>query len=171
MRPIMQHVAALTEGAQVLQPVVGRIAVQMRRRKHDAGHTQSSCLHKVGPSGHSPSAIPPGLSHRGSDCSGDHACATPRRSGHRWQTPAAVDTPGVAPAPSTCLPPQSSAIGQTAQSSHAVGSVPDRSSGSPSSHVTPNAATTGCPSDISIGDAGDISIGDLQERDAILALC
>jgi hypothetical protein len=33
---------------------------------------------------------------------------------------------------------------------------------SPSSHVTPNATTTGCPSDISIGDAGDISIGDLQ---------
>ena len=46
-----------------------------------------------------------------------------------------------------------------------------RSSGSPSSHVTPNAATTGCPSDISIGDAGDISIGDLQQDDAILALC
>ncbi len=37
-----------------------------------------------------------------------------------------------------------------------------RSHDYPPSHVTPNAATTGCPSDISIGDAGDISIGDLH---------
>ena len=53
----MQHVAALTEGSQVLQTVVGRIAVQMRRRQHDAGHPKPSCLHKVGPSGRPAPAI------------------------------------------------------------------------------------------------------------------
>ena len=52
------HAAALTEGAQVRLPVVSRIAVQMHRREHDAGHPKSSCLHEVGPSGHPTSAIP-----------------------------------------------------------------------------------------------------------------
>jgi hypothetical protein len=60
MRPIVQHVAALAEGAEVLQPVVGRIAVQVRGCEHDAGHPKPSCLHKVGPPGHAPLAVPPG---------------------------------------------------------------------------------------------------------------
>ncbi len=43
--------------------------------------------------------------------------------------------------------------------SHAAGSVPDRSSGSPPpSHVTSNVPTAVCISDISIGDACDVSI-------------
>ena len=37
MRPIVQHVAALTEGPQVGEPVVGRIAVEMGGGEHDAG--------------------------------------------------------------------------------------------------------------------------------------
>ena len=57
--PIMQHVTALTERAEIPQPVVGRIAVQMRRRKHDARHPEPRCLHKVGPSSHPSATIPP----------------------------------------------------------------------------------------------------------------
>ena len=52
--------AALTEGAQILQPVVGRIAVEMRCCEHDASHPEPSCLHKVGPSGDAPVTVPPG---------------------------------------------------------------------------------------------------------------
>jgi hypothetical protein len=59
MRPIVQHVAALTEREQVLEPIVGRIAVQVRRCEHDARHLKPSCLHKVGPAGGPSSAIPP----------------------------------------------------------------------------------------------------------------
>ena len=59
VRPIVQHVAALTERAQVLEPIVGRIAVQVRRREHDARHPTPSRLLEVGPSGGTPSAIPP----------------------------------------------------------------------------------------------------------------
>jgi hypothetical protein len=57
--PVMQHVAALTEGAQVGQPVVGRIAVEMRCRQHDACGSQACCLHQIGPPGQFAAAIPP----------------------------------------------------------------------------------------------------------------
>ena len=60
VRPIVQHVAALTEGPQIFQPIVGGIAVQVRRREHDASHPEPSCLHKVGPTGRTSTAIPPG---------------------------------------------------------------------------------------------------------------
>ncbi len=60
MRPIVLDVAALAEGAEVLQAVVGRIAVQVRRRKHDASRPEPSCLLKVGPPGHAPVTVPPG---------------------------------------------------------------------------------------------------------------
>ena len=59
VRSIVQHVAALTERAEVLQPVVGRVAVEMGRREHDTGHPEPSRLYKVGPSGHPAAAIPP----------------------------------------------------------------------------------------------------------------
>src|SRR5262245_37195811 len=59
VRPIVQHVAALTECAEVGQPVVGWLAVEMRRCKHDAGHPELCCLRKVGPPGHAPSAVAP----------------------------------------------------------------------------------------------------------------
>ena len=59
VRPIVQHVAALTEGPQIFQPIVGGIAVQVRRCKHDAGHPEPSCLHKVGPTGRTSTAISP----------------------------------------------------------------------------------------------------------------
>jgi hypothetical protein len=51
---------------------------------------------------------------------------------------AAVDTLAVAPGPSMCLPPQPSPDCPTDQSAHEAVSAPARSSGSPSSHVTPN---------------------------------
>ena len=59
VRPIVQHVAALTERAQILQSIVGRIAVQVRRCEHDARHPKPRCLHKVGPAGRPSSTIPP----------------------------------------------------------------------------------------------------------------
>jgi hypothetical protein len=59
VRSIVQHVTALTERAQILSPIVGRIAVQMRRCEHDAGHPNARRLHKVRPAGRPPSAIPP----------------------------------------------------------------------------------------------------------------
>jgi hypothetical protein len=43
----------LTERPQIVQSIVGRIAVHVCRRKHDAGHPISSGLNQVGPSGHS----------------------------------------------------------------------------------------------------------------------
>jgi hypothetical protein len=60
VRPIVQHVAALTEGLQISQPIVGGIAVQVRRREYDARHPEPSCLHKVGPTGRTSTAMPPG---------------------------------------------------------------------------------------------------------------
>jgi len=36
VRSIVQHAAALTERAQIPEPVVGRIAVQVRRCEHEA---------------------------------------------------------------------------------------------------------------------------------------
>jgi hypothetical protein len=59
VRPIMQHVAALTERAQILHSIVGRIAIQVRRCEHDARHPKPSRIHKIGPSGRAPSAVPP----------------------------------------------------------------------------------------------------------------
>jgi hypothetical protein len=59
MRLIVQHVAALAERAQVLQPIVCRITVQVRCCEHDARDPKSSCLHKIGPVGRASSAIPP----------------------------------------------------------------------------------------------------------------
>jgi len=55
VRPIVQHVAALTERAQILRPIVGRVAIQVRRSEHDARHPRPSRLHKIGPSGRAPS--------------------------------------------------------------------------------------------------------------------
>lgn len=60
VRPIVQHVAALTEGPQIFQTIVGGIAVQVRRCEHDARHPEPSCLHKVGPTGRASTAISPG---------------------------------------------------------------------------------------------------------------
>ena len=52
--------ARATDLAQIFQPIVGRIAVQVRRCEHDARHPELSCLDKVGPTGKTSTAIPPG---------------------------------------------------------------------------------------------------------------
>jgi hypothetical protein len=59
VRLIVQHVAALAERAQVPQPIVCRITVQVCCCEHDAGDPKPSCLHKIGPAGRASSAIPP----------------------------------------------------------------------------------------------------------------
>jgi hypothetical protein len=46
----------------ILHPIVGRVAIQVRRCEHDARHPKPSRLHKIGPSGRAPSAVPPGRS-------------------------------------------------------------------------------------------------------------
>jgi hypothetical protein len=59
VRSVMQHVAALTKRAQILQPIVRRIAVQVRRGEHDARRPKPGCLHEIGPAGGPSSAISP----------------------------------------------------------------------------------------------------------------
>jgi hypothetical protein len=58
--PVVHKMAALTERAEVHQPVVRRVAIQMCCCKHNSGHPKLSGLHKVGPPGHAPLAISPG---------------------------------------------------------------------------------------------------------------
>jgi hypothetical protein len=50
-RSCSQHVAALTERAQILHPIVARVAIQVRSCEHNARHPKPSRLHKIGPSG------------------------------------------------------------------------------------------------------------------------
>ena len=49
VRPILDQVTTLTERAEVRQPIVGWIAVEMRRRKHDMRHPEPCGLYEVGP--------------------------------------------------------------------------------------------------------------------------
>jgi hypothetical protein len=59
MRPIVQKVAALTERPQILEPIVGRVAVEVGRGEHDARCAKPGCLHEIRPPGGPSSAIPP----------------------------------------------------------------------------------------------------------------
>jgi hypothetical protein len=59
MRPIVEHVASLTERAEVPQAVVGRVAVKMRGREHDARYPVPACLDQVGPVAGTAAAIAP----------------------------------------------------------------------------------------------------------------
>ena len=61
MRPVVQQVAALAEGPQVGEPVVGGIAIEMGGGEHDAGGAQPDGLDLVGPTGGPAPAVPPGL--------------------------------------------------------------------------------------------------------------
>ena len=55
----MQQVAPLTERPEVGEPVIGRVAVEMRGCEYDTGHPELGCIHKVGPAGQAPSSVPP----------------------------------------------------------------------------------------------------------------
>jgi hypothetical protein len=59
VRSIVQQVAALAERAQILEPIVRRIAVEMGGCEHDARRPKPGCFHKIGPTSRPPSAIPP----------------------------------------------------------------------------------------------------------------
>ena len=59
MRSVLQHMAALTECAQIGHPIISRIAVQVCRREHDARHPEPYYLHQVGPSSRPSAAVPP----------------------------------------------------------------------------------------------------------------
>ena len=64
MRAIVEHVAALTEAAQVAQAVVGRIMIQVRGGEHDARRPQPHDLFQVGPAGDTAAPVAPRLSCR-----------------------------------------------------------------------------------------------------------
>jgi hypothetical protein len=59
MPSVLQHVAALTERAQIGHLVIGRIAVEVCRREHDARHPEPRCFHEIGPSRRPSAAVPP----------------------------------------------------------------------------------------------------------------
>ena len=59
MRSVLQHMAALTERAQIGHPIIGRIAVEVCRREHDARRPEPCSLHEIGPSSHPSPAVPP----------------------------------------------------------------------------------------------------------------
>jgi hypothetical protein len=58
--PVVQHVAPLTEGTQIVQSIVGRITVEMRSGENNARHSERGCFHQIRPLGCSPAAIAPG---------------------------------------------------------------------------------------------------------------
>jgi hypothetical protein len=60
MRHIVQHVAALAQAAKVAQPVVRRVAVEVRGGEHDAGETQARSLDQIRPAAGLALAIAPG---------------------------------------------------------------------------------------------------------------
>jgi hypothetical protein len=59
VRPIMEQVATLTEGAEVGQPIVRWIAVEMRRREYDASHPELCGLDEIWPWRNAALAISP----------------------------------------------------------------------------------------------------------------
>ena len=59
VRPILEQVAALTECAEILQPIISWVAIEMRGRKHDTSHPKPCGLHEVGPAGHTALAVAP----------------------------------------------------------------------------------------------------------------
>jgi hypothetical protein len=59
VRSIVQHVAALAKRAQIPKPIVGRVAVEVGRREHDARCPKSGCLHEIGPPCRPPTPIAP----------------------------------------------------------------------------------------------------------------
>jgi hypothetical protein len=59
MRPIMQHVAALAERAEIGEPVVRGIAIKVGGSEHDASGAQPRRLNQVGPACEAASLVAP----------------------------------------------------------------------------------------------------------------
>jgi hypothetical protein len=59
VRPVVQHVAALTKRTQIRQSIIPRIPIQVRRCEDDAGLSKLSCFHKIGPAGWASPTIAP----------------------------------------------------------------------------------------------------------------
>ena len=64
VRPVVQHVTALAERAQVTHPVVGGVAIEVGRREHDARGAHPGRLDQVGPAGGPAAAVPPSRGRR-----------------------------------------------------------------------------------------------------------
>lgn len=61
VRAVVDHVATLTKAAQIAQPVVGRIVIEVRGGEHDARRPHPHHLFQVGPAGDAATAIAPRL--------------------------------------------------------------------------------------------------------------
>jgi hypothetical protein len=59
MRSVLQHMAALTERAQICHSIIGWIGVQVSRREHDARHPEPCCFQEIWPSSQPFAAVPP----------------------------------------------------------------------------------------------------------------
>jgi hypothetical protein len=59
-QPIVQHVAPLTESAQIVHPIVGRVTIKVRGRKNNARQPECGGFHKVRPPCRPPATVPPG---------------------------------------------------------------------------------------------------------------
>ncbi len=59
MPSVLQHMAALTERAQICHSIIGWIGVEVRRCEHDARHPEPCCFHEIGPSSQPSAAVPP----------------------------------------------------------------------------------------------------------------
>lgn len=60
VRAVVQHVATLAEAPQIGEPVVSRIAVEMRGGEHDAREAKPGCFDQVRPTCQATSTVPPG---------------------------------------------------------------------------------------------------------------
>ena len=61
VRPVVDHVAALTQAAQVLETVIARIVIEVGSGQNDAGLTHASRLFDIGSAGRTAMVIAPGL--------------------------------------------------------------------------------------------------------------
>jgi hypothetical protein len=61
MRTIVDQVTALTKAAQVAQPIIGRIVIQVRSGKHDMRCPDPSDLFQIRPTSNAPASVAPRL--------------------------------------------------------------------------------------------------------------
>jgi hypothetical protein len=90
MWAIVDQVAALTEAAEVAQPVVGRIMIQVRSGEHDARRPQPHHLLQVGPAGGAAAPVAPrGRAESYHRPSGKQRTVDPWGRPQPWHTPPA----------------------------------------------------------------------------------
>src|SRR5690242_12474289 len=61
VRPIVDHVAALTEAFKIAQPAIARVMIEVGRCQDDAGSPHPGHFLQIGPPGRPPAPIAPGM--------------------------------------------------------------------------------------------------------------